>query len=163
VKTTVQELLESFNALPEADKQRAAVDTLRQVLAAAVGDVPESTLAEAADLLRCAALALQRDRQVEEKDGVAYYRGGRPFEELELPPELPAEADDYDWAMEDPQVRQTYGGLVVAVWRRKVWGAGRNHRAALEQAQKTPDCPPTDELVFVVVPGPMPGACAGKH
>jgi hypothetical protein len=89
--------------------------------------------------------------EVEITDGMARYRGSRPFEELEFPPEPPDVAADYDWAQRDPQVMQQYAGLVVAVRNRKVWGAGKNHRAALEQALQKPDCPRADELVLVCV------------
>lgn len=47
--TAVQQLLESFDALPEADKHQAAVEILRRSLPD--GDVPESALVEAADEL----------------------------------------------------------------------------------------------------------------
>ncbi len=49
--TAVQQLLESFDALPEGDKHRAAVEILRRVLPASPGDLPESALVEAADEL----------------------------------------------------------------------------------------------------------------
>jgi hypothetical protein len=49
--TAVQQLLQSFEALPEADKHRAAVEILRRVLPAAEGDVSEAALLEAADEL----------------------------------------------------------------------------------------------------------------
>ena len=39
-----QQLLKSFDALPEADKHRAAVEILRRALPAAEGDLPESAL-----------------------------------------------------------------------------------------------------------------------
>jgi hypothetical protein len=47
----VQQLLESFDALPKADKHRAAVEILRRVTAAGAGDIPESALVEADDAL----------------------------------------------------------------------------------------------------------------
>jgi hypothetical protein len=88
----------------------------------------------------------------EEKYGVMFYRGSRPFEELDFPPETAADAEEYEWAMHDPQVRQQHRGLVVAVRGHKVWGAGKNPRAAWEQASKVPGCPPPDELLFVDIP-----------
>ena len=102
--------------------------------------------------------------EYEEKDGVVYFKGSRPFESLEMPPEDPADVEDYDWAMQDPQVRQEYGGLVVAVRNRKVWGAGKNYRVAWERACQTPGCPSAGDLVFVVVPGPgpVPGERLGR-
>ena len=51
MNTAVQQLLESFDALPEADKHRAAVEILRRVSAVGAEDVPESALVEAADEL----------------------------------------------------------------------------------------------------------------
>jgi len=51
VNTAVQQLLASFDALPEADKHRAAVEILRRVSAVGAEDVPESALVEAADEL----------------------------------------------------------------------------------------------------------------
>jgi hypothetical protein len=51
VNAVVQQLLESFDALPEADKHRAAVEILRRAWATVEGDVPESALVEAADEL----------------------------------------------------------------------------------------------------------------
>ncbi|HJT75712.1 MAG TPA: hypothetical protein VJ739_00770 [Gemmataceae bacterium] len=46
----VRQLLDSFDALPDADKHQAAVEILRRY-AAAVGDLPEAALVEAADEL----------------------------------------------------------------------------------------------------------------
>jgi hypothetical protein len=51
VKNAVQQLLESFDALLEADKHRAAIEILRRVLPAAEGDLPEAALVEAAEEL----------------------------------------------------------------------------------------------------------------
>ncbi|HTU93195.1 MAG TPA: hypothetical protein VMF69_24155 [Gemmataceae bacterium] len=46
---TVQQLLESFDMLSEADKHHAAMEILRRVSADAEGDVSESGLVEAAE------------------------------------------------------------------------------------------------------------------
>lgn len=51
MNTTVEQLLESFDALSEADKHRATVEILRRAPARTDGDVPESALVEAADEL----------------------------------------------------------------------------------------------------------------
>jgi hypothetical protein len=48
---TVQQFLDAFDALPEADKHQAAVEIFRRVSAAAEGDVSESALVEAAEEL----------------------------------------------------------------------------------------------------------------
>ena len=49
--SAVQQLLESFDALPEADRHRAAVEILRRALPASEGDLPDSALVAAADEL----------------------------------------------------------------------------------------------------------------
>jgi hypothetical protein len=51
VSTAVQQLLDAFDALAEADKHRAAVEIFRRVSPATEGDVPESALVEAAEKL----------------------------------------------------------------------------------------------------------------
>lgn len=51
MNTAVQQLLESFDALPEADKHRVAVEILQRVSTSAEGDGPESALVEAAEEL----------------------------------------------------------------------------------------------------------------
>jgi hypothetical protein len=47
----VQQLLDSFDALSDADKHQAAVEILRRFSGNAQGDLPESTLVELADEL----------------------------------------------------------------------------------------------------------------
>src|SRR5262249_48970263 len=47
----VQQLLNAFDSLPEADKHQAAVEILRRVSPSAEGDLPESALVEAAEEL----------------------------------------------------------------------------------------------------------------
>ncbi len=49
--TAVQQLLNAFDGLPEADKHQSTVEILRRVSAPVEGDVPESALVEAADEL----------------------------------------------------------------------------------------------------------------
>jgi hypothetical protein len=88
---------------------------------------------------------------IEVIDGIAWYRGSRPFDELELPPVPKEVEEDYFWAQQDPAVLKAYGGLVVAVHRRKVWGAGKNYRTAVEDALQKPGCPPAGELVLVLI------------
>ena len=48
--TSVQQLLESYDALPDADKHLAAIEILRRYLPAE-GDLPESTLVQSAEVL----------------------------------------------------------------------------------------------------------------
>ncbi|HBI43860.1 MAG TPA: hypothetical protein DDY78_13575 [Planctomycetales bacterium] len=44
-----QQLLDSFDALAEADKHRVAVEIMRRFAATGTGDLPEEALVEAAD------------------------------------------------------------------------------------------------------------------
>jgi hypothetical protein len=48
---TAQQVLESFDALPEADKHRVAIEILRRCTGPVEGDLPESALVEMADEL----------------------------------------------------------------------------------------------------------------
>jgi hypothetical protein len=94
--------------------------------------------------------------QFELIDGVAFYRGSKPFEELELPP-IPADMqEDYKWAESDPQVQKEYAGLVVAVRHHRIWGAGKTYRLAEERALSSPGCPTADELLYVHLSGAEP-------
>ena len=49
--TSVQQLLESFDALSEAEKHRAAKEILQRISPVGEGDVSEAALVEAADEL----------------------------------------------------------------------------------------------------------------
>jgi hypothetical protein len=60
--------------------------------------------------------------------------------------------DDYHWGVSDPEILRVYSGQVVAIHRRKVLGAGRDHLQALGAARRDKDCPERQELAFVVVP-----------
>ena len=64
--------------------------------------------------------------------------------------------DDYEWCLHDPEVRRLYGDQVVVASRRRIWGAGRAHSAALNAALQHPDCPPRRCCAFVVVPPLVP-------
>lgn len=48
--TAVQQVLDSYDALPDADKHLAAIEILRRYLPAE-GDLPESTLIQSAEEL----------------------------------------------------------------------------------------------------------------
>ena len=48
---TVQQLLDTFDTLSDADKHQAALAILRRCSEAAEGDLPEAALVEAADEL----------------------------------------------------------------------------------------------------------------
>jgi hypothetical protein len=51
VSSAVQQLLDSFDALPEADRHEAAVEILRRVIPSVEGEFPETVLVEVADEL----------------------------------------------------------------------------------------------------------------
>lgn len=60
--------------------------------------------------------------------------------------------DDYEWCTNDNGVRRRYGGKVVAAYRRKIWGAGKNHSTAWAAAQRKRGCPPRNHFAWVAVP-----------
>jgi hypothetical protein len=70
----------------------------------------------------------------------------RPFNERENQID-----DDYEWCLTDHEVRRKYGGQVVVVFQRRVWGWGKNHDLAWRMARWQPDCPDQDQVVFVFV------------
>jgi hypothetical protein len=49
--TAVQELLNAFESLPQAERHEAAVEILRRAFPGGAGDVPESALIDSADEL----------------------------------------------------------------------------------------------------------------
>jgi hypothetical protein len=49
--TTVQHLLDTFDALPDSEKHQAAVEILRRTQAQSPADLPDSVLIEAAEEL----------------------------------------------------------------------------------------------------------------
>jgi hypothetical protein len=51
MSAAVQHILESFNALTEADKHQVAVEILRRCGIVGTGDLPEKALVEVADEL----------------------------------------------------------------------------------------------------------------
>ncbi len=67
--------------------------------------------------------------------------------------------DDYEWCLNSRDLHRAYGGQVVMVYKRKIWGAGKDHRAAWEMACREPECPPRHDMAGVVVPEyiPIPG------
>jgi hypothetical protein len=60
---------------------------------------------------------------------------------------------DHEWVLHDPDVQRQYAGQVVAVQDRTVWGVGKTHLAALNDALSRPGCPPRGALVTVAVEG----------
>ena len=51
MSSAVKQMLNTFEGLPEADKHQAAIGILRRVSKGTEGDLPESTLLQAADQL----------------------------------------------------------------------------------------------------------------
>lgn len=64
--------------------------------------------------------------------------------------------EDYEWCLNDPEVRRKYGGQVVVAHQRRIWGAGKDHGAAWDAAIQQPDCPHPRVCAFVVVPYLIP-------
>jgi hypothetical protein len=60
---------------------------------------------------------------------------------------------DHEWVLHDAGLQRQYAGQVVAVHDRRVWGAGKTHQAALNDALSRPGCPPRGELATVAVEG----------
>jgi hypothetical protein len=65
--------------------------------------------------------------------------------------------DDYDWFMKQHEHLHRYKGLVVLVYKRTVYGSGRDHREAFADAerraaQQQQPLPPRPELLPIVVP-----------
>jgi hypothetical protein len=83
--------------------------------------------------------------------GYAIYEGPVPFDEVPIPE--PPNAEDYRWVWSNRELHAQYQGLVVAVRDRKVWGAGKSHSAAWEDARQKADCPARDDLIFVEIWG----------
>lgn len=78
-----------------------------------------------------------------------------------LTPDEQQQSDDYDWALRDPEVHAKYRGLVVAVHKKQVLGAGQDHVAASAAALARPDCPPKHLLARVYISGtPLGGDLA---
>lgn len=74
-----------------------------------------------------------------------------------LTPEEQRLSDDYDWALRDAEVQATYRGLVVAVYKKQVLGAGKDHGEATQAALARPDCPSKRYLAKVYITGTPPG------
>lgn len=82
-----------------------------------------------------------------EKLGFVRYTGDVPFDQIEFPKEPPNE--DFEWAWNNPELQQKYAGKIIAIKNGTVWGVGRTHRDALQDAQRKKECPPLEELVLV--------------
>jgi hypothetical protein len=91
--------------------------------------------------------------------GYTVYDGPIPFDEVPIPP-CPHE-EDYDWVWGNRELHEQYQGLVVAVRDRKVWGAGKTHQAAWEDARGRAGCPARDDMIYLDIWG-MPGSRAPR-
>ncbi|HEX5273383.1 MAG TPA: hypothetical protein VFW33_22960, partial [Gemmataceae bacterium] len=56
--------------------------------------------------------------------GQGYVRLRPPatLDDIPFPPDDPERTADYNWAQEDPEMQARYGGRVVAVRHKRVWG-----------------------------------------
>jgi hypothetical protein len=59
---------------------------------------------------------------------------------------------DYEWCLHDRDIQVKYGGKVVVVHKRKVWGVGKDHATAWAVARRKRGCPTKDQIAVVVVP-----------
>lgn len=64
--------------------------------------------------------------------------------------------EDYEWCLNDKEVRRKYGGKVVVAYRRRIWGAGKDQLAAWSAAQRKQGCPSKGHAATVVVPDYFP-------
>lgn len=61
---------------------------------------------------------------------------------------------DYNWAENDPGIRQKYGGQIVAVYQRSVLAAAEDYGELLENAPNHPAYPTEHPHRVVLVPIP---------
>ena len=61
-------------------------------------------------------------------------------------------ADDYEWCLNNQEIRQKYRGKVVVVYRRQVLGVGKDHVTAWSAARRKRSCPEKGYAAVVVVP-----------
>ena len=70
--------------------------------------------------------------------------------------------EDMTFGLTDPETIQKFGGKVVAIWKKVVWGAGDTYaealRKALKRAEENPSTnnPSRGAFAFVPVPSPIP-------
>jgi hypothetical protein len=60
--------------------------------------------------------------------------------------------DDYEWCLDNQDVQEKYGGKIVIVHKRKIWGVGTSHALAWAAAQRKHGCPAREHIAVVVVP-----------
>jgi hypothetical protein len=61
--------------------------------------------------------------------------------------------DDYEWCLHSEEVQKAYAGKVVATYKRRIWGAGKNHGAAIRAGQRKAGCPPKENMAYVYIEG----------
>lgn len=80
----------------------------------------------------------------------------KPVEQQPLSPYLNEHElrvwQDYEWCMQNAELREKHAGKVVIVHQQKVWAVGKNYGAAWEAARRKRGCPPKDEVAFVPLP-----------
>jgi hypothetical protein len=71
-----------------------------------------------------------------------------------------------NFGLTDDEIRKRFGGEVVAIWNKQVWGSGSTYTDALNDAvakinaKPSADNPPPDAFVFVPVPELAPQSLA---
>jgi hypothetical protein len=70
--------------------------------------------------------------------------------------------EDMNFGMTDPEMQQRYGGQIVAIWQKQVWGAGGTYaealRAALDKAADAslPNKPTKGDFALLPIPKALP-------
>ncbi len=64
--------------------------------------------------------------------------------------------EDYEWCLDNREVHEKYGGKVVVIHKRKIWGVGTSHAAAWAAGQRKRGCPARDQIAVIVVPHARP-------
>jgi CheY-like chemotaxis protein len=77
----------------------------------------------------------------------------------EFSPEEMRQDSDVEFGLNNPETQRLFGGRVVAIFNKKVWGSGWTHTEALQDAltwmsrHPDPGNPMRDDFVYVPVPG----------
>ena len=61
-------------------------------------------------------------------------------------------SDDYEWCLQNQEIRHKHRDKVVVVYRRQVLGIGTDHVTAWTAARRNHDCPAKGYAAVVVVP-----------
>jgi hypothetical protein len=60
--------------------------------------------------------------------------------------------NEFAWCLEDETAQYEHCGMVAAIHGRTILASGLDRVSAWKDAQKRPDCPPEEEVRFVLVP-----------